>query len=139
MPRGNKTVKAEIDIFLLLRLKFDVKEMRISFFHIKAAQMFFLKVALKNFSIFTREHLCWSLFLIKLHAWKPASLLRTNSNTSVFPVTFRHITVGCFCTLNGWIFYMSTNCNCNVAQSRTNAQIREDCVSKAQRKVNMKH
>ena len=29
---------------------------------------------LKNFTIFTENHLCWSLFLIKLHTWRPATL-----------------------------------------------------------------
>ena len=33
------------------------------------------KAALKNLAIFTEEHLCWSLFLIKLQAFRPASLL----------------------------------------------------------------
>ena len=39
---------------------------------------------LKNFSNFTRKHLCWSLFLIKLQAWWSAILLQKDSNTGVF-------------------------------------------------------
>ena len=45
-----KTVKTEIDVFVSLCLKFDIKEMRISFFYIKTTlrssrlQMFFKKV-----------------------------------------------------------------------------------------------
>ena len=31
-------------------------------------QMFFKISVLRNFAKFTRKHLCWSLFLIKLHA-----------------------------------------------------------------------
>ena len=37
------------------------------------------KTVLKNFTISTRKHLCWSLFLIKLQAF-----LKWDSNTEVF-------------------------------------------------------
>ena len=36
------------------------------------------------FAIFTGEHLCWSLFLIKMQAYKPATLLKRYFNTCVF-------------------------------------------------------
>ena len=39
---------------------------------------------LKNFTIFTEKHLRWSFFLIKLQAWKPATLLKRVSNLGVF-------------------------------------------------------
>ena len=39
---------------------------------------------LKNFAIFTGKHLCWSLLLIKLQAFKLVTLLKRNSNTSIF-------------------------------------------------------
>ena len=39
---------------------------------------------LKNFAKFTRKHLCWSLFLIKLQAFKPVYLLKKDSNTGAF-------------------------------------------------------
>ena len=39
---------------------------------------------LKNFAIFTGKQLCWSLFLIKLRPWRPATLLKRDSNTGVF-------------------------------------------------------
>ena len=42
------------------------------------------KGVLKNFAIFTGKHLCWSFFLIKLQAYRPAALLKRNSNTGVF-------------------------------------------------------
>ena len=42
------------------------------------------KGVLKNFAIFTRKHLCWSIFLIKLQAISSATLLKTNSNRGVF-------------------------------------------------------
>ena len=38
----------------------------------------------KNLANFTGKHLCWSLFLIKLKAWEPATLLKRDSNTGVF-------------------------------------------------------
>ena len=42
------------------------------------------KGVLKDFANFAQKHLCWSLFLIKLHASRPASLLKGDSNTIVF-------------------------------------------------------
>ena len=36
----------------------------------------------KNFA--TEKHLCWSLFLIKLQAWRSATLWKRDSNTDVF-------------------------------------------------------
>ena len=39
---------------------------------------------LKNFANLTGEQVCWGLFLIKLQAWTPVTLLKRNSNTSVF-------------------------------------------------------
>ena len=35
-------------------------------------------------AIFTRKHLCWNLFSIKLQAWRSASVLKSDSNTGVF-------------------------------------------------------
>ena len=47
-------------------------------------QMFFKLGVLKYFAIFTRKHLYRSLFLIKLQAFKPATLLKRDSNTGAF-------------------------------------------------------
>ena len=45
----------------------------------------FLKIEiLKNFAIFIAKYLCWSLFLITLQAWRPSTLSKRDSNTSVF-------------------------------------------------------
>ena len=38
---------------------------------------------LKIFVILTRNHLCWSFFWIKLHGWRPATLLKRDSNKSI--------------------------------------------------------
>ena len=38
---------------------------------------------LKNFTKFTEKHLCWSLFLIKLQALSPLTVLKRDSNTCV--------------------------------------------------------
>ena len=38
--------------------------------------MFFKTGVIRNFAIFTRKHLCWSLFLIKLQALRPATLFQ---------------------------------------------------------------
>ena len=46
--------------------------------------MYFRIGALKDFAIFTEKHLCWSLFLINIQAWRPATLLKRDSNIGVF-------------------------------------------------------
>ena len=48
------------------------------------SRMFLKTDVPKNFAIFTGKYLCWSFFLINLLAWKPATLLKRNSNTGVF-------------------------------------------------------
>ena len=40
------------------------------------SKIFFKIVVLKNFAIFTGKYLCWSLFIIKLQAWSPVTLLK---------------------------------------------------------------
>ena len=50
--------------------------------------MFFQIGVPKNFAIFTGKHLCWSLFLIKLQAFRSITLLQIDSNTGFFPVKF---------------------------------------------------
>ena len=47
-------------------------------------EVFFKKRFLKNFASFTRKHLCWNLFLIKLNDFGPATLLKRESNTGAF-------------------------------------------------------
>ena len=47
-------------------------------------EVFYKKAVLKNFSILTGKHLCWSLFLIKLWSFRSATLLKRDSNTGVF-------------------------------------------------------
>ena len=42
------------------------------------------KAVLKNFAVFTRKHLCWSLLLIDLWASRPATLLKRDSSTGAF-------------------------------------------------------
>ena len=45
----------------------------------------FLKIGvLKNFAIFTGKYLCWSLFLINIQTWRPATLLKRDANIAVF-------------------------------------------------------
>ena len=40
------------------------------------------KALLKNFTIFNGKHLSWTLFLIKLQAWRPAALLKKDSKNN---------------------------------------------------------
>ena len=53
-------------------------------------EVFCSKGVLKNFAIFTGKHLYWNLFLIKLHAWRPATLLKRDSNTDFFLLRLRN-------------------------------------------------
>ena len=48
------------------------------------SQMFSKKAALKKFAIFTGKRLCWSLFLIKLLDFRPATLFKRDSLTGAF-------------------------------------------------------
>ena len=47
-------------------------------------EVFYKKAVLKIFSIFTGKYLCLSLFLVKLRAFRSATLLKRDSNTGVF-------------------------------------------------------
>ena len=69
-------------------------------------QMFFKIGALRNFAIFTGKYLCWSLFLIKFQALRPAILFKRDFNIGVFMWISRHFyeqlfllntSGGCFC------------------------------------------
>ena len=41
-------------------------------------------VFLKNFASFREKHQCWSLFWMKLQAWRSANLFKGDTNTRVF-------------------------------------------------------
>ena len=72
-------------------------------------QMFFKIGVLKNFAIFTGEYLFWSLFLIKLQlAIRPATLLKTDSNTDVFLWILRNFTTPFFIKHFWWLLLGST-------------------------------
>ena len=93
------------------------------------------KGVLKNFSIFTEKHLCWSLFLIKLQVFRAAALLKRDSNTGFFlwilPNFQKHLfwrtpVNGCLyqrktCRKNKAINY--TNCKEILEQSLINKKI----------------
>ena len=49
-------------------------------------QMFFKIAVIKNFAILSRKHLCCSPFLLKLHAWRPAFLLKKRLQHRCFAV-----------------------------------------------------
>ena len=46
--------------------------------------MYFRISVLKNFTMFTGKHLCWSPFFINIQAWRPTTLLKRDSNISFF-------------------------------------------------------
>ena len=66
------------------------------------SQMFFQTGVLNNFAIFTGKHLCWSLFMIKLKAWRPTTILKIDRKTDVFlwklfrTLFLQNTTGGCF-------------------------------------------
>ena len=60
--------------------------------------------ALENFSNFTGKHLSRSLFLIKLQAWRPATLLKRDSDTGVFLWNLRNF--------YNTFFYRTLLCGC---------------------------
>ena len=42
------------------------------------------KGVFRSFATFTKKRRCWSLFLIELQTFRPAALLKRDSNTNVF-------------------------------------------------------
>ena len=73
-----------IDSDILTKLDGVKRQLEVGQLQKQPSQMFYKKAALKNFAIFTGNHLCWSLFLIKLKALRPATLLKRDSNAGVF-------------------------------------------------------
>ena len=55
-------------------------------FRSSRSQMFYKIGVLKNFAKFTRKHLCWSHFLIKLHTCFPIIFVKFSKNI-YFPIT----------------------------------------------------
>ena len=48
-------------------------------------EMFCKKCVFKKFANFTRKHPCWNLLSIKLQVFRPATLLKRDSNAGGFP------------------------------------------------------
>ena len=57
---------------------------RSSHYRSSRLQMLFKIGVLENFAIFTKKHPYWSLFKIKLQAWKPATLFKRGSDPVFF-------------------------------------------------------
>ena len=68
---------------MLVDLKFKTANVHNEYKN-QAPEVFYKKAVLKNFSVFTGKHLCWSLFLIKLQAFRSATSLKRDPNTGVF-------------------------------------------------------
>ena len=47
-------------------------------------KVFMRKAVLKNLKILIEKYLCWSLYLVDLQAYKPATLLQRDSNTNAY-------------------------------------------------------
>ena len=65
------------------------------------------KAALKNFTVPTGNHLCWSLFLLKKQVFRTATELKRGTSTGVFPWIFRNFkkTLKNICERLGLIHY----------------------------------
>ena len=59
-------------------------------FRYSSSQVFFKTGVFKSFAIFKRKWLCWNLFLLKLQAFVPATLLKRDSNKIAFPGLLQH-------------------------------------------------
>ena len=82
-----QTYKTAIFQFFLMRKLQNIYKNTCTFMFLwwnqkQPSEMFYKKAVLRNFAIFTGKHLCWSLFLIKLQAFRPDS--KRDSNTGVF-------------------------------------------------------
>ena len=64
-------VRKSVENFTLKRLSEIPKNCR--------SQVFFKIAVFKNFAVFTRKHICWNLFLIKLQASWSATLSKRDS------------------------------------------------------------
>ena len=75
--------KSFISVRLLLRFNLPFSKV---FLSAEVAALFCKKIALKNFTIFTGNQLCWNLFLIKLQAFRSPGLqlYQNKSPTQVF-------------------------------------------------------
>ena len=63
--------------------------------------MFFKIGVFWNFTVFTGKHLCWSLFLIRLHAWRPTVLLKRCTSAGFF-LEYYKIFKNCFFVEYPW-------------------------------------
>ena len=74
-------------------------------FRSSRSPIFFKAHILKNLASSTGKHLCWSLFLIKLLALKPATLIKRDSSTISLKLAeffyeqllLKNTSSGCFC------------------------------------------
>ena len=71
-----------VSVISSTQITYDV--MCVQYVQKQPPEVFFKKGFLKNFANFTGKHLCWNLFLIKLQALRPVTLLKRDPNTDVF-------------------------------------------------------
>ena len=79
----NKFLVSE-NLTLSFPIIFDRRNIILSCIHDSVRRKYGNTAVLKNFAIFTGNHLRWSLFLITLPSLRPATLLKTYSNTGDF-------------------------------------------------------
>ena len=81
----------------------------------KPADVISKKYVLKIFVNFTGRHLFWSLFLVKLQVWRPATLLKSGSNTGVFLWNLRNFWEHLFWRTSARLLYKSFTISITVA------------------------
>ena len=90
----NRFFKVCITFIIIFIFFHMLNEVNLICFHILSlgrgrssrSQIFFKIGVLKKFTIFTGKLLCWSLFLMKLQAFMPATLLKKRLQHRRFPV-----------------------------------------------------
>ena len=68
----------------MVTFKISLVDNQCFFFRGSRLQMFFKVGVLKSYAIFAGKHLRWSLFLINLQSFGPATLLKRNSDKGAF-------------------------------------------------------
>ena len=98
-------------ICLLRNFRFIKNENGSEHLRKQSSEVSYKNGVLNNFAISIGKHLCRSLFLIILHAFRPPILLKRDSNTGVFPWIVWNFYKHLFrrSSVNAW-FHIYTTC-----------------------------
>ena len=94
--RASKVIVIITKFIILWKKSMNSFFCNVLIFRSSRSQIFFKIDVLENFPSFTEKHLCWSLFLKTLQALRPATLLKSDSNTDVFLWNWRSFFMNSF-------------------------------------------